>query len=51
LILCTGLGTIGAQKTSSIMTDLTFTPLSNIDADVKVYLNALRYQDDEKDTL
>jgi hypothetical protein len=44
------LGTIGAQKTSSII-NLTFTPLPNIDADVKVYLNALRCQDDEKDTI
>ena len=45
-----GLGTIGAQKTSSVV-DLTFTPLSNIDVDVKVYLNALRYEDDEKDII
>ena len=45
-----GLGTIGAQKTSSVV-DLTFTPLPNIDVDVKVYLNALRYEDDEKDII
>ena len=44
------LGTIGSQKTSSII-DLTFTPLPNIDTDVKVYLNALRCQDDEKDSI
>jgi hypothetical protein len=44
------LGTIGSQKTSSII-DLTFTPLPNIDTDVKVYLNALRCQDDEKDSV
>jgi hypothetical protein len=44
------LGTIGSQKTSSII-DLTFTPLPNIDIDVKVYLNALRCQDDEKDSV
>ena len=45
-----GLGTIGAQRTSSAV-DLIFTPLPNIGVDVKVYLNALRYQDDEKDIL
>ena len=45
-----GLGTIGAQKISSVV-DLTFTPLPNIDVDVKVYLNALRYEDDEKDII
>ena len=43
------LGIIGAQKTSS-MINLTFTPLPNIDTDVKVYLNALRCEDDEKDS-
>lgn len=45
-----GLGTIGTQKTSSVV-DLTFTPLPNIDVDVKVYLNALRCEDDEKDII
>ena len=45
-----GLGTIGAQRTSSIV-ELTFTPLPNIDVDVKVYLNALRYEDDDKDVI
>ena len=45
-----GLGTIGAQRTSSIV-ELTFTPLANIDVDVKVYLNALRYEDDDKDVI
>jgi hypothetical protein len=45
-----GLGTIGAQRTSSNV-ELTFTPLPNIDVDVKVYLNALRNQDDEKDVI
>jgi hypothetical protein len=29
--------------------ELTFTPLANIDVDVKVYLNALRCEDDDKD--
>jgi hypothetical protein len=45
-----GLGTIGAQKTSSVV-DLTFTPLPNIDVNVKVYMNALRYEDDDKDII
>jgi hypothetical protein len=45
-----GLGTIGAQRTSSIV-ELTFTPLANIDVDVKVYLNALRCEDDDKEIL
>ena len=45
-----GLGTVGAQKTSSIV-NLTFTPLPNVGVDVKVYLNALRSQDDEKDAI
>ena len=45
-----GLGTIGAQRTSSNV-ELTFTPLPNIGVDVKVYLNALRNQDDEKDVI
>jgi hypothetical protein len=44
------LGTIESQKTSSII-ELTFTPLPNIDTDVKVYLNALRCQDDEKNSI
>jgi len=43
-----GLGTIGVQRTSSIV-ELTFKPLANIAVDVKVYLNALRHQDDDKD--
>jgi hypothetical protein len=45
-----GLGTIGAQRTSSIV-ELTFTPLANIGVDVKVYLNALRCEDDDKEIL
>jgi hypothetical protein len=45
-----GLGTIGAQKSSSLVS-VTFTPLPNIDVNVKVYLNALRNQDDEKDVI
>jgi hypothetical protein len=45
-----GLGTIGAYKSSSSIT-ITFTPIPDIDVNVKVYLNALRNQDDEKDTI
>jgi hypothetical protein len=45
-----GLGTIGVQRTSSIV-ELTFTPLANIGVDVKVYLNALRCEDDDKEIL
>jgi hypothetical protein len=45
-----GLGTIGAYKSPSSVI-VTFTPLPNIDVNVKVYLNALRYQDDEKDII
>jgi hypothetical protein len=45
-----GLGTIGAQKSSSLVS-ITFTPLPDIDVNVKVYLNALRNQNDEKDII
>jgi hypothetical protein len=45
-----GLGTIGIQKQSGINA-LTFTPLPNIDVNVKVYSNSLRYQDDDKDII
>jgi len=45
-----GLGTIGMQKTPGINA-ITFTPLPNIDVNVKVYSNALRYQDDDKDII
>jgi len=44
-----GLGTVGSATTSS--TKLTFTPLPNINVSVKVFFNAIRYQDDEKDTI
>jgi hypothetical protein len=44
------LGTIGAQKSGSNI-QLTFTPLENIALNVKVYLNALRYEDDKKDSI
>ncbi|NDB85421.1 MAG: hypothetical protein EB127_22370, partial [Alphaproteobacteria bacterium] len=42
-----GLGTVGAATTSS--TKLTFTPLPNINVEVKIFFNALRNQDDDKD--
>jgi hypothetical protein len=45
-----GLGTIGLQKLPGINA-LTFTPLPDIDVNVKVYSNALRYQDDDKDVI
>jgi hypothetical protein len=45
-----GLGTIGLQKLPGVNA-LTFTPLPNIDVNVKVYSNALRYQDDDKDII
>ena len=43
-----GLGTFGAIKNGS-STELTFTPLPNIDVRVSAFLNALRIQDDLKD--
>ena len=42
-----GLGTVGAATTTS--TKLTFTPLPNINVSVKIFFNALRDQDDDKD--
>lgn len=45
-----GLGTFGATKNGSI-TQITFTPLSGIDVRVVGFFNALRYQDDAKDTV
>jgi hypothetical protein len=45
-----GLGTIGIQKLSGISA-ITFTPLPNIDVNVKVYSNGLRHQDDDKDII
>jgi len=43
-----GLGTVGAA-TTSLSTKLTFTPLPNINVKVKIFFNALRNQDDDKD--
>ena len=45
-----GLGTIGIQRTPGVNA-ITFTPLPNIDVNVKVYSNGLRYQDDDKDII
>ena len=43
------LGEIGVQR--GLITELTFTPEPNIDVMVKVYFNALRYEDDLKDVV
>jgi hypothetical protein len=45
-----GLGTIGISTTSTTI-DLVFTPLPSIDINAKVYLNALRFQDDDRDII
>jgi hypothetical protein len=50
LTTLSGLGTIGVEKYPGINA-ITFTPLPNIDVNVKVYSNALRYQDDDKDII
>jgi hypothetical protein len=42
-----GLGTIGSYHIHPIETNLTFTPLPNIDVIVKVYMNAFAYTEDE----
>ena len=51
----TGLGTIGSRligASSGIGTvELLFTPIAGIDASVKVYMNALRIQDDSRDEI
>ena len=50
LTTLSGIGTIGVQKQSGVNV-ITFTPLPNIDVNVKVYSNTLRYQDDDKDII
>ena len=45
-----GLGTFGVRKNAST-TELTFTPLANIDVRVVGFFNALKIQDDDKDTI
>jgi hypothetical protein len=42
------IGTFGFQKTSSI-NELIFTPNSNIDVNVKVYMNSLKSEDDARE--
>ena len=46
-----GLGTIGTRVSAGGTVELLFTPLENIDTQVKVYMNALRHQDDEADLI
>ena len=46
-----GLGTFGTRVSVAGTTELTFTPAANIDTVVNVYMNALRHQDDSKDTI
>ena len=43
-----GLGTIGARRTGDV-TEVVFTPLPNIASEVKVYMNAIRHEDDARD--
>jgi len=45
-----GLGTIGAQRTGNV-TQIVFTPLPNISVEAKIFMNALRYQDDTRDVV
>lgn len=45
-----GIGTFGLEKSLGIVT-LTFTPIPDIDVDVKVYSNTLKYRDGEKDII
>ena len=50
----TGLGTIGSRLVNSAgigTVELLFTPIANINANVKVYMNSLRIQDDSKDEI
>ena len=44
-----GIGTIGANYTG--ISQLTFTPNPNIDVEVRLFANTLRYQDDTRDIL
>ena len=47
----TGLGTFGSKVSSAGTVSLLFTPVASINAQVNVYMNAVRIQDDTKDTL
>jgi len=46
-----GLGTIGSRVSAAGTVELLFTPISSIATQVKVYMNALRHQDDSRDTI
>jgi len=46
-----GLGTLGSRVSAAGTVELLYTPLAGIDAEVRVYMNAVRIQDDSKDTL
>ena len=45
-----GLGTIGTRITGGVV-ELVYTPLPSINAHVNVFMNALRIQDDSRDTI
>jgi hypothetical protein len=42
------LGSVGIKTAANSLAQLTFTPLPGISVEVKSYMNALRYEDDEK---
>ena len=46
-----GLGTLGTRVSSAGTVELLYTPLAGIDAEVRVYMNALKIQDDDKDII
>jgi len=46
-----GLGTFGTKVSSAGTVSLLFTPVASINAQVNVYMNALRIQDDSKDNI
>jgi hypothetical protein len=45
-----GIGTIGTARVGGV-TQLTFTPLQNVETGIKVFSNILRYEDDDKDVV
>ena len=45
------LGTFGSKVSSAGTVSLLFTPVASINAQVNVYMNAIRIQDDTKDTI
>ena len=47
----TGLGTFGSKVSSAGTVSLLFTPVASINAQVNVYMNAVRIQDDTKDNI